>query len=401
MEAFKNKLSMDLVTIIAYHLTKQLKLHNDRLKDANQTLVSFDDASFCTRIESKLECLELKQRAQFIADEIHKVLPSDLTLRYQIIRGMLHTRPHANQKVSQQSDENGLCGWAMMCLGPVVAQQGLSNFELSLNLLKDMTAYFSCEFDIRPYIIADQAKALSIIKTWAHDSDYHVRRLVSEGTRPRLPWAMQLPNLIKDPTPLIPVLTILRDDTEEYVRRSVANHLNDIAKDHPDLVADIAHEWLKGLDKNTLKQREKLVKHACRTLIKQGHVKTLAAFGILPSKVELKALTTQKVPLKIGDDMVFELEVKSKSTESQKLIIDYVIHHKKANGSLSAKVFKWKNLNLTANETVSFTKKHPFKIITTRKYHPGIHAISVRINGEDHGYTEFELLPEVTKNALT
>jgi len=283
----------------------------------------------------------------------------------------------------------------------VVAQHGLSDFELSLNLLKDMTAYFSCEFDIRPYIIADQAKALSIIKTWAHDSDYHVRRLVSEGTRPRLPWAMQLPNLIKDPTPLIPVLTILRDDTEEYVRRSVANHLNDIAKDHPDLVADIAHEWLKDLDKNTLKQREKLVKHACRTLIKQGHVKTLAAFGILPSKVELKALTTQKMPLKIGDDMLFELDLKSKSAESQKVIIDYVIHHKKANGSLSAKVFKWKNLNLTANETVCFTKKHSFKIITTRKYHPGIHAISVRINGEDYGYTEFELLPEITTSELT
>jgi len=401
MEAFKNKLSMDLVTIIAYHLTKQLKLHNDRLKDAKQTVSSFDDAAFCTRIESKLECLELKQRAQFIADEVHKVLPTDLSLRYQIIRGMLHTRPHANLKVSQQSDENGLCCWAMMTLGPVVAQHGLSDFELSLNLLKDMTAYFSCEFDIRPFIISDQVKALSLINAWTQDPDYHVRRLASEGTRPRLPWAMQLPNLISDPMPVIPILTALRDDKEEYVRRSVANHLNDIAKDHPDLVADIAHEWLKDLDKNTLKQREKLVKHACRTLIKQGHVKTLAAFGILPSKVELKALTTQKMPLKIGDDMLFELDLKSKSAESQKVIIDYVIHHKKANGSLSAKVFKWKNLNLTANETVCFTKKHSFKIITTRKYHPGIHAISVRINGEDYGYTEFELLPEITTSELT
>lgn len=399
MEAFKNKLSMDLVHIIAQHLAKQLSLYNEAIIKDTPQLARFDEATFCSSIELHLADLELKQRAHFIADEIHKVLPTDLALRYQIIRAMLHSEPHANQKVSQQSDENGLCGWAMMTLGPVVAQHGLDDFDLSLNLLKDMTAYFSSEFDIRPFIIADQAKALSIITPWRLDDDYHVRRLASEGTRPRLPWAMQLPNLIKDPSPVIPLLSALKDDKEEYVRRSVANHLNDIAKDHPDLVARIAHDWLndpdlnalKRINKNAFKNREKLVKHACRTLIKQGHPETLQAFGIYPAKVLVESLTITNDKVNMGAHLIFELKLTSEQKQNQALIIDYVIHHKKANGSLTQKVFKWKNVTLSQNQTIVIEKKHPFKIITTRQYYPGIHALSLRINGEDYEYVEFEL----------
>lgn len=393
MEAFKDKLSMTQVRTIAFHLSKQL---NRSLQSEKADASNFNQETFCSTIESKLESLELKQRAQFIADEIHKVLPAELNLRYQIIRGMLHTRPHSNLKVSQQSDEDGLCGWVMMPLGMVVAQHGLSHFELSLSLLKDMTSYFSSEFDIRPFIIADQERALAIISTWVNDDDYHVRRLVSEGTRPRLPWAMQLPSFIKDPSPLIPLLTALRDDEEEYVRRSVANHLNDIAKDHPDLVADIAKDWLKSDDTPTNQEvknnRLRLVKHACRTLIKQGHSGALSAFGIHPAKITLESLSTVNHEVKISDDLHFELALRSDSKQQQTLIIDYLVHHKKANGSLTAKVFKWKNVTLLPEETLIIQKTHPFKVITTRKYYSGTHAISVRINGLDYGYCEFELI---------
>lgn len=389
MEAFKDKLSMQQVRIIAFHLSKHLDAQS-RLE--KETLSDFNPEIFCTTIEAKLENLELKQRAQFIADEIHKALPAELTLRYQIIRGMLHTRPHANLKVSQQSDENGVCGWAMMSLGMVVAQHGLEDFDLSLHLLKDMTAYFSSEFDVRPFIIADQDKALAIISSWVNDDDYHVRRLVSEGTRPRLPWGMQLPALIKDPSPLIPLLTVLRDDEEEYVRHSVANHLNDIAKDHPDLVAHIAKDWLRNVKKDHHKNRLKLVKHACRTLIKQGHPATLAAFGIEPAKVTLESLTLLRQEVKIGDNLDFELTLVSDAKQTQTLVIDYLIHHKKANGTLTAKAFKWKSVILSPEQTLRIEKSHSFKIITTRKYYAGTHAISVRINGADYGYGEFELI---------
>lgn len=396
MDAFKNKLSMSLVKIIAFHLAKQIDLLilSNTENDDSECLSPFNEDKFCQRISNKLEALELKQRAEFIADEIHQVLPSDLTLRYQIIRGMLHTRPHANLKVSQQSDENGLCGWAMMCIGPIVAKHGLADFEKSLCLLKDMTAYFSCEFDVRPFIIKDQIKALSIMSDWVNHPDYHVRRLLSEGTRPKLPWAMQIPELIIDPSPMIPLLSALKDDKEEYVRRSVANHLNDIAKDHPELVADIAHEWINegGVTESTQKNREKLVKHACRTLIKQGHTRALEAFGIHKPNVHLADLVILNKRLRIGDSLNFEITLSSLSSKPQKLIIDYLIHHKKANGQLTPKVFKWKSITLASNQLQTFDKAHSFKVITTRKYHVGEHAISIRINGDDYGYQEFELL---------
>ncbi|MEP3348623.1 MAG: DNA alkylation repair protein [Marinomonas sp.] len=385
MEAFKDKFSMALVHTFAFHLSKQLPSE-----------AHFNEEAFCRTIEAKLNRLELKQRAQLIADEMHKVLPVELNLRYPILRRMLHTRPHANLKVSQQSDEDGLCGWAMMSLGMLVAQHGLEDFELSLQLLKDMTSYFSSEFDIRPFIVADQGRALAIIASWIDDDDYHVRRLVSEGTRPRLPWAMQLPSLIKDPSPLIPLLTSLRDDEEEYVRRSVANHLNDIAKDHPDMVASIAKDWLQEgnqlLNKDTQNNRTRLVKHACRTLIKQGHPEALAAFGIYPAKIILESLSTISHEVSVGGDLCFELALCSDSKQEQMLLIDYVIHHKKANGTLTTKVFKWKNVILSPEQTLRIDKKHSFKVITTRKYYPGTHAVSVRINGTDYGYCEFELI---------
>lgn len=387
---------MPLVKIIAFHLAKQIELL--KLSKTNSVslehLTSLNEDEFCRRISLKLQTLELKQRAEFIADEIHQSLPSDLTLRYQIIRGMLHTRPHANLKVSQQSDEDGLCGWAMMCIGPIVAKHGLDDFEKSLCLLKDMTAFFSCEFDVRPFIIKDQDKALSIMANWVNNEDYHVRRLLSEGTRPKLPWGMQIPSLINNPTPMIALLSALKDDKEEYVRRSVANHLNDIAKDHPNLVADIAHEWLKdiNLDPALMKNREKLVRHACRTLIKQGHTKALAAFGIKKAKIELTKLHVLDEKVKVGDYLNFEITIKSLSNSSQKLVIDFLIHHKKANGKLSPKVFKWKNVTLASKESQIFNKAHSFKVITTRKYHAGLHGISIRINGEDYGYEEFELV---------
>jgi 3-methyladenine DNA glycosylase AlkC len=162
-----------------------------------------------------------------------------------------------------------------MPLTHYVGRNGLKHFDLSMMLLKEMTKRSSSEFDIRYFLLDSPLRAISILQEWTQDPNQHVRRLVSEGTRPRLPWAMRLPVFIEDPSPLIPLLDALKDDEEEYVRRSVSNNLNDIAKDHPDVVAGIARQWLKGASKN----RQRLVRHACRTLIKQGHKETLAALG--------------------------------------------------------------------------------------------------------------------------
>ncbi len=371
MEPFKNKLSPALVSCIANHLSRHLP--------------SVDATAFENRILSELDQLELKQRAQLISDQLHAVLPSNFKRRNKILAAMMHPKTAALSE--QESDEHGICGWGMMPLCMVVGQHGLSEFEASLALLREMTSRFTAEFDVRPFLIADQNKALQIMAPWVEDPDEHVRRLFSEGTRPRLPWGQRLQALVVDPSPMIPYLTALRDDPSEYVRRSVANHLNDIAKDHPDLVADIAADWLQGADKN----RERLVRHACRSLIKQGHPATLKAFGLGPPLLELNFLRIDSPSIELGDSLQFEASISSTSNTAQSLVIDYLLHFKKANGSLSAKVFKWKKFELADSETIKLQKKHALRAVTTRRYYSGQQQLSLRINGQDFALESFDL----------
>ena len=215
-----------------------------------------------------------------------------------------------------------------------------------------------------------------------------LRRLVSEGTRPRLPWAMQLPQLMEDPSPMLPILESLRDDKEEYVRRSVANHLNDIAKDHGDLVGALAKDWMDGADKN----RERLVRHACRSLIKQGHRGALEAFGLGDPDIELETLAIQTPTVAFGDALRFAADLVSSSPKTQSLVIDYVVHFRKANGKLVGKVFKRTKITLKPGERYTLRRSHPIRPITTRRYYGGQQALSLRINGHDFGHESFELV---------
>ncbi|ASP35679.1 DNA alkylation repair protein [Labrenzia sp. VG12] len=372
MEPFKNNISPDLVRCLAGHLDKQLN--------------GFDKAGFEADILARLEELELKERARHIADVLDRHLPDDLYERYTVLEAILH--PMTEVAFDRGSDEHGMRGWGMMPLGMVVSDSGLENFEASFALLKEMTKRATAEFDVRPFLDKDQDKALTIMAPWVRDDSVHVRRLVSEGTRPRLPWGLRLKQLVADPSPTLPLLEALKDDPEEYVRRSVANHLNDIAKDHPDLVAEIAARWLKGADKN----REKLVRHACRSLIKQGHAATLSAFGLNPPEIQVDgpAITTDKVDY--GSALGFAIKLSSTARKPQDLVLDYLVHFKKANGTLAPKVFKWTKLTLEPGETVSLAREHAIRPITTRVYYGGTQAVSLRINGQDFGFSEFELV---------
>ncbi len=372
MEPFKNNISPELVSVIAFHLNKHL--------------TGFDRPDFETGILERLDALELKQRAQLIADETHAALPESLSERYRILEAMLF--PDEGVGIDAPSDERGIRGWGLMPLTRIVGEHGLADFEASLALLKEMTKRATSEFDVRPFLDADQNRALAIMSPWVHDDSVHVRRLVSEGSRPRLPWGMQLKQLIRDPSPTLPLLENLRDDPEEYVRRSVANHLNDIAKDHPDLVAEVAASWLKDADKN----RHKLVRHACRTLIKQGHEPTLAAFGLKPPELLVTGPDIHAKAVHLGEKVSFQTEIASTSNDIQTLIIDYVVHFKKANGSLAPKVFKWTKASIAPGEKITLERDHPIKPITARQYYGGDQALSLRINGKDFGYSEFRLV---------
>lgn len=372
MEPFKNNISPELVICIASHL--------------EQHHPAFDRPSFEKSVLAEILNLELKQRAQLIADHLNRVLPEDFKERRRILMALL--APEEDGSIDRSSGEEGIRGWGILPLTMVVSQHSLDDFEDALLLLKEMTKRATAEFDVRPFLATDQERALAIMSEWVRDPSLHVRRLVSEGTRPRLPWGMQLKRLMADPAPTIPLLEALRDDPEEYVRRSVANHLNDIAKDHPDLVAELAVVWMQDAGK----ERQKLVRHACRTLIKQGHSTALRAFGLGPPELDLTRLSVETPKVDFGNALEFSVIIQSTKDIAQQLIIDYVIHFRKANGTLAPKVFKWSKANLEPGKRLLLTRRHPIRPITTRAYHGGGQALSLRINGKDYGYSEFQLI---------
>lgn len=372
MEPFKNVFSPQLVQCLANHLAVHI--------------ANFDRPAFENAILKGLNTLEFKARAQLIADQVHLALPADFADRARILLAILH--PDEEDHANQPSDENGICGWGVQPLTMVVGLYGVEDFDRSMQVLKEMTKRSSSEFGIRFFLLADQNRALRLMANWVQDPNRHVRRLVSEGTRPRLPWAMQLPQLIVDPSPMMPILEALRDDTEEYVRRSVANHLNDIAKDHPDSIARLAKNWMRGAEKN----REKLVRHACRTLIKQGHPHALKAFGHSAPKIDLQNLVITTPQVVYGGSLKFSAIIQSTTNRPQSLVIDYLVHFKKANCQLAAKVFKWTKLTLSAGENRLIERAHPIRPITTRRYYAGRQGVSLRINGQDYGYEEFDLI---------
>lgn len=341
-----------------------------------RALGPFDHAAFLADILPLIEGLELMQRGQCIADTLHRHLPADFEQAAPILHACLPA-----------ADRTGLSGWALLSFNQYVAAHGRGHLETALGLLKALTPHFTAEFGIRPFIAEEQDAALAIIADWITDPNHHVRRLASEGTRPRLPWAMRLPALVKDPTPILPILEALIDDPEDYVRRSVANSLNDIAKDHPDLVADFVERHAQGASKNRLW----LLKHASRTLIKKGHGKALANFGFAPLDDVSVTLTLETQQIDFPGELAFEVLLSNTGKDMRTVLVDYAIHHQKKDGSLSPKVFKGKSLALKPGESVTIVKRHAFRPITTRVYHPGRHRLEIMVNGVVQAGEDFNL----------
>ena len=374
-EPFKDQFNKKIIRKMAAHFAKHCPKKYE-----------FREKAFIADASRKLDELELKARSEQITQAMIEYLPDDYCKAGQIILASLNTKL-ADDIGDATVDDNGIAGWAIMPMTHYVGRIGHQDFELSMKLLKEMTKGFSSEFGIRFFLLSDTEKTLGVLAGWAHDKNRHVRRLASEGSRPRLPWAMQLPQFIKDPAPVISLLDVLKDDEDAYVRRSVANHLNDIAKDHPDVVADIAARWMPG----SSKERQQLLRHACRTLIKGGHKKTLKVFGFGSPKLASVDLCIDEQEIVFGESLGIELLLCSSSRTSQSLVVDYVIHHQKANGSTSPKVFKWRNMSLSSKDSVTLRKKHAIKPISTRVYYPGLHKIEIMVNGESVAEADFQL----------
>jgi 3-methyladenine DNA glycosylase AlkC len=338
---------------------------------------TFDKARFVDLATRGMQQLELMQRARQIHTALGETLPDDFEQAAAVLSASL-----------PQGGRTGITGWALLPVSQFVAQKGLGHFDLSLNLLKQLTPHFTAEFGIRPFIHAEQDRALATIGEWVSDSNHHVRRLASEGTRPRLPWAIRLPALMRDPQPILPILTALLDDPEDYVRRSVANSLNDIAKDHPDLVATFVGEHIAAASP----ERWRLLRHASRTLLKKGHAAALSNFGFAALSGLGATVEMETGHVDFGNALAFTLAIVNEGSAPQQLMIDYAIHHRKANGSLAPKVFKWKSLVLAPGETVRMTRQHAMRAITTRQYYSGGHRLEILVNGAVVAGGDFQLV---------
>jgi 3-methyladenine DNA glycosylase AlkC len=271
-----------------------------------------------------------------------------------------------------------------------VSRHGLEHFELSMQAQYVLTQRFSAEFSVRSFIERYPEKTLALFKQWARDDNPHIRRLVSEGTRPRLPWASRLRDFQRDPTPVLALLELLKDDPEVYVRRSVANNLNDIGKDHPAMLVATAQRWMKDASE----QRLWIIKHALRSAVKRADPQVLAVLGFgTAAKVELSAIEITPRNPRISERINVRFALTNSTRRAQEVLVDFRIHYVKANGVARPKVFKLKQLTLPAGTTVGFNKTVSLQEMTTRKHYPGIHHVEVVINGIAQPLGKFSLRP--------
>jgi 3-methyladenine DNA glycosylase AlkC len=367
-------------------------IHAGTVADAGRHLQRVWPAFERRRFESLaldgLEALELKARAMHLCDALEATLPPDFDRAAALIEASLAPPRDGPEAARADHADAGLSGWVLWSVGEFIARRGLAAPQRALAALHALTQRFSAEFAIRPFIAAHPALVFETLAAWTHDPSARVRRLVSEGSRPRLPWGLQLKALIADPSPTLPLLAALQDDPSDDVRRSVANHLNDIAKDHPGLVADWLDRHLPGADA----RRRALLRHASRTLIKQGDPRVLKAWGLgRPLKGEAH-LTLAPRRVTLGEAFTFTLTLRSNSPRAQKLAVDYAVHHVKAQGHSTPKVFKGWVIELAPHETRVLERRHSMRVVTTRRYHPGEHALDVRVNGQVLARAAFDLV---------
>ena len=323
-------------------------------------------------INENWEERELKARMRHIANMIHAHSALDYADQLRIMTEI-------------SSHFGGLKG---MTFPDYVEVYGLEYPDVSLVALKIMTQYSSAEFAIRPFIISNEKKVMQMMLDWSLDANEHVRRLASEGCRPRLPWAMALPDFKKDPSLILPILENLKADESLYVRKSVANNINDITKDNPDVALGLCEQWY-GTNHHT----NWIVKHGLRNLLKNGNKRALQIIGFNDeAKFEVPKLKLSDKKVAIGNSFNFEFQILNLEAHEAFAKVGFVVSYQKANGTLSDKIFHITEKEFNSTDAVVFNKKLSFKDLTTRKHHPGLHKIGVLVNGKKLVEEEFELV---------
>lgn len=304
---------------------------------------------------------ELKEKMRHTTHCLHRYLPDDFKQAVEILQAIV---PKVN-------------GFEAIVLPDFVEVYGQEHWDISMPALGVLTKCGSSEFAIRPFLNKDLKNAMEFMYRWANDEDYRIRRLASEGSRPRLPWGAGVPALKKDPSPIIPILEKLKEDPELSVRKSVANNLNDISKDHPEMVLDLCERW-QGKSART----DWIIKQGCRTLLKQGNKRAMLLFGFIhPDKMKIENLKLSRKSPRIGEEITFSFDLKLAASVRQKVRLEYIIHFVKSSGKTSPKVFQIAETELEKG-THRVERKHSFANISTRKHYPGAHKIEIVVNGE-------------------
>ncbi len=332
-------------------------------RDVAAVFPKFDQRRFLKLTLPDLKPLALLQRLRRASEALRVTLPEKYPAALAVLRDVA---PGYGE------------GFTALVLPDFVGLYGREDFDRSLDALRFFTQFGSSEFAIREFLRLDLPRTLRVMTKWSRDKDEHVRRLASEGCRPRLPWSFQLRELINDPSPVAPILENLRADPSLYVRKSVANHLNDITKDHPAWVLERLGRW--DLEN---KHTAWIAKRALRTLIKKGDRAALAVIGAgARADIQLGSFAVAPRQLKLGDELTMKCALASTARQPQRLVIDYVIHYVKQSGTASEKVFKWKEVTLAPGAVLELAKRQRIRDFTTRKHHAGEHRVELMVNGE-------------------
>lgn len=348
--------------------------------------ISFDADAFIARSMEGLNKLELTGRAAHIADAMRVYLPVRFAEAAAVIDASL----------GPELPPTGKIGGAALRYMPhvlFVRKYGLDDYEAAMRVQAELTKRFTAEFSIRAFLVKYPERSYEQMLAWADDDNAHLRRLASEGMRPRLPWAPRLRAFQHNPRPVIELLERLRDDPVPYVRRSVANNLNDIAKDHPELVIETCRRWAQEAPEG----RTWIVRHALRSLVATGNQDAIRILGgaANPSiRLSGVAIAPQRVTL--GGNTRVSFEVVSTAQQSQRLLIGYTVHFVKANGSSRAKFFRLRTLTIHSGEKIALSATMSLATMTTRRHFPGNHRIDAIINGEAHPLGNFEVITSMS-----
>ncbi len=280
---------------------------------------------------------EWKERMKHTTGVLHSYMPAEFPKAAKLIDQLITKLK--NEKFEGYSI-------AFMFFPDYIETFGLNDFNSSVKALETVTQFMSCEFAVRPFIIKYKQKMMDQMLEWSLHKSYHVRRFAKRRLQLRLPWAMGIPELKKDPTPVLPILENLKNDPSEWVRRSVANNLNDIAKDHPALILQIAARW-KGISKET----DAIIKHGSRTLLKAGHADILKHYGLDSKHVSVTGFKSNNPEIRVGDAVSFSYIVQNKASQPQTVRLEYGVYYNKANGQLAKKYLR------SAKEYIPLAKK--------------------------------------------